>query len=459
MNVRRHFARYELARRATFATVATLLSMLLLAGLTLAALFAKDRIEQSRIAALTQANVASSTVAAGLRFGGKEVIAETLRVFDSGPDPDSAAVYDRKGTLLAEVVAAGESKFPETLAAVNARSGNLLAARPIQLALRDDQIGGTAVSLGTLVVTPNQRSLNATFMRALAVLSIVLAITLVAGIWIARLLSRAMLKPVADLTAWAEDVAQSRNLTAAAPRGGGLEVDRLTTSFESLIAQLAEHNRELKRKQYELRIHNEQLETVAFTDALTGLPNRAVFESALKAEIASATEASRRITVLFVDLDNLKAINDRHGHVKGDAALRAAAARIRRALRSTDFLARLAGDEFVIVSSNVAASADAVKLGERLTVWLGIALPDDEWLEPIRASIGAAVFPDDGTDANGLIHAADQAMYRAKALPVDDSIRVIRANEPMRAPTAKAMNPSNVINLPSPGRKSQIGAP
>ncbi len=93
MNVRRFFASYALARRATFATVATLLAMLLLAGLTLAALFARDQIEQGRIAALTQANVASSTVVAALRFGGKDVISESLRVFDSGPDPDSAAVY------------------------------------------------------------------------------------------------------------------------------------------------------------------------------------------------------------------------------------------------------------------------------------------------------------------------------------------------------------------------------
>ena len=430
MNIRRFFASYALARRATFATVATLLAMLLLAGLTLAALFAKDQIEQSRIAALTQANVASSTVAAGLRFGGAEVIAESLRVFDSGPDPDSAAVYDRQGRLLAEVVAPGESKFPPTLAAIQTGNGGVLTARPVKLALRDDQVGNAVTILGTLVVTPNQHSLNATFTRALTVLGVVLAITLMAGIWIARVLSRAMLRPVAELTAWAEDVIQSRNLTAPAPRGGGLEVDRLTTSFESLIAQLAEQNRELKRKQYELKVHNEHLETMAFTDVLTGLPNRAMFETTLATEIASVSALGKPLAVLFVDLDNLKVINDTHGHAQGDAALRAAAARIRRALRGPDFLARLAGDEFVIVSANIASASDAVKLGERLTVWLGISLPEDEWTQPIRASIGVATFPDHGIDANSLIYAADRAMYRAKALPQDDSIRVIQANEP-----------------------------
>ena len=457
--MRRFFAGYALARRATFATVATLLTMLLLAGLTLAALFAKDQIEQSRLAALTQANVASSTVAAGLRFGGAEVIAESLRVFDSGPDPDSAAVYDRQGRLMAEVVAPGESKFPPVLAALAVASNGRLAARPIQLALRDDQVSNSAAILGTLVVAPNQQSLRSAFSRALLVLGVVLAITSIAGIWIARILSQAMLRPVAELTAWAEEVSKSRNLSAPAPRGGGLEVDRLTTSFESLIAQLAEQNRELKRKQYELKVHNEHLETMAFTDALTGLPNRTMFESTLKTEIAAARTLGKRLTVLFVDLDNLKLINDTHGHAKGDAALRAAATRIRRALRGPDFLARLAGDEFVIVSANVADAADAVKLGERLTVWLGISLPEDEWTEPIRASIGVTVFPDHGTDANSLIHAADQAMYWAKALPVDDSIRVVQANEPTREIPMKTGMYSNVINLPAQGRKSQTGTP
>ncbi len=459
MNIRRFFASYALARRATFATVATLLAMLLLAGLTLAALFARDQIEQGRIAALTQANVASSTVAAALRFGGKEVIAESLRVFDSGPDPDSAAVYDPQGRLLAQVVAPGEAKFPPQLTAISGASTTALASRPIQLALRDDQVSNAAAILGTLVVNPNQQSLNAAFSRALTVLGIVLAITLIAGIWVARMLSQAMLRPVADLTAWAEEVTKSRNLTAPAPRGGGLEVDRLTTSFESLIAQLAEQNRELKRKQYELKAHNEHLESMAFTDTLTGLPNRAMFEATLTSEIKSSNAVGKQFTVLFVDLDNLKAINDAHGHAQGDAALRASAARIRRALRSSDFLARLAGDEFVIVSANIANAADAVKLGERLTVWLGISLPEDEWTQPIRASIGVTVFPDHGTDANSLIHAADQAMYRAKALPVDDSIRVVQANGPPRLSSVKTGSYSNVINLPAQGRNSEIGAP
>jgi len=184
-------------------------------GLALAALFAKDQIEQSRVAALTQASVASSTVSAALRFGGCDVIAESLRVFDSGPDPDSAAVCGRQGRLLGEFGAHGEPKFPLTLADAADRNVGVLTAKPIQLALRDYQISNTPAMLGTLVANPNQRSLNGTFSRALTMLGLVLVITAMLGIWIARLLSVAMLRPVADLTASAEQVSKSRNLQAA----------------------------------------------------------------------------------------------------------------------------------------------------------------------------------------------------------------------------------------------------
>jgi len=456
VSLRKFFSDYSLARRAMLVTVVTLLTMLLLAGLALSAYFLKTQIEESRVTALTRANVASSTIAAATRFGGYEVIAESLRVFDTGSGHDSAAVYDRSGTLVAELVAPGEARFPSRVADVFNLARSAVNARPVQYPLLDDPSGRDSALLGTLVVNPNQMALGASVASALAVLGIVLAIASLVGVLVAQRLSRALLKPVADLTAWAEDVSASRNLSTHAPRGGGMEVNRLATSFETLIAQMAEQNRELKRKQYELRASNTHLETMAYSDSLTGLPNRPLFESTLQSSINAANAAGKSLAVLFIDLDNLKAINDQHGHAQGDAALRATAARIRRALRNADFLARLAGDEFVIISPNVTSSTDALKLGERLTVWLGISLPEDQWAHPVRASIGVAVFPDHGDDMATLIHAADMAMYRAKALPDDDSIRVVGATTMARSSLTRP-SVSNVITLPAHGRKSQVG--
>lgn len=284
-----------------------------------------------------------------------------------------------------------------------------------------------------------------------------MAITTLVGWVVARSLSLALLRPVEELSAWAEEVSASRNLLAPAPRGGGREVNRLTSSFETLIAQVAEQNRELKRKQYELKASNAHLESLAFSDALTGLPNRPLFESTLQTSLAKSNSSGSLLALLFIDLDNLKVINDGQGHAQGDAALQATAARIRRALRSTDFLARLAGDEFVVVTPNITSVDDAVKLGERLTVWLGIALPEDQWGHPVRASVGVAVFPDHGNDVETLIQAADWAMYRAKALSPEESIRVVAAVPlALRASTLKSES-SNVIAMRAHGRKWPSG--
>ena len=458
MTLREFFSRYSLARRATLITVLTLLAMLALAGLTLAALFLRAQIEHSRLSALTQANVASSTITAAVRFGGYDVIADSLRVFDTGPGHDSVAVFDRNGKLVAQVVAPGESSFPSTLVEVSRLVTSVIDASPVLYPLRDDAAGGAGPLLATLVVNPNQNALQAAVSRALMTLGIVLGITALAGVIVAQSLSRAMLRPVAELTAWAEEVSKLRNLATVAPmpQSGAHEVNRLTGSFERLVSQVAEQNRELKRKQYELKASNAHLETMAFSDSLTGLPNRPLFESRLHEAIDQANATGRPLAVLFIDLDHLKAINDQYGHAVGDAALRATAARIRRALRGTDFLARLAGDEFVVISPNITSVDDAVRLGERLTVWLGIALPEDRWSNPVRASIGVAVFPDHGEDVQTLVHAADLAMYRAKALPSDDSIRVGCATNVPRNPAALRL-PSNVVSLTASGRKSQTG--
>ena len=235
--LRSFLSNYSLARRATLATVLTLVAMLLLAGVALASLFLKGRIDETRVSALTQANVASSTMSAAMRFGGYEVIAEALRVFDTGAGHDSAAVYDRTGRLRMEMVAPGEATFPPEIAALKTWGEGLAEAKPVQYVLRDDQNRDGKEALGTLVVNPNQRSLRDGVFSALLILGVILVVTALAGWMVARALSRALLRPIEELSEWAEDVTASKNLLARAPRGGGREVNRLTSSFEALIAQ------------------------------------------------------------------------------------------------------------------------------------------------------------------------------------------------------------------------------
>jgi diguanylate cyclase (GGDEF)-like protein len=149
-------------------------------------------------------------------------------------------------------------------------------------------------------------------------------------------------------------------------------------------------------------------------DALTGLANRALFYDRLRQNLALARRRSSLMAILNVDLDGLKPINDTHGHRAGDAALREAAARIRRASRQSDTVARLGGDEFGVILPDVGGRDGVVRHMERLSQEIRQPFAFEEKPLPLDASIGAAVFPDDGEDVEILIEQADRSMYAVK---------------------------------------------
>jgi diguanylate cyclase (GGDEF)-like protein/PAS domain S-box-containing protein len=164
-----------------------------------------------------------------------------------------------------------------------------------------------------------------------------------------------------------------------------------------------------KRKALEEQLHHQ-----AFYDPLTGLPNRALFMERLA---HASTRASRRdsgVTVLFVDLDNFKVINDSLGHKSGDQLLKAVAERVKSYLRPEDTAARLGGDEFTILVEDVASVAEGVQLAERITEVLQPPFTLDEQEVFTTASIGIVFSGPTHERAEDLLRHADLAMYRAK---------------------------------------------
>jgi diguanylate cyclase (GGDEF)-like protein/PAS domain S-box-containing protein len=157
-----------------------------------------------------------------------------------------------------------------------------------------------------------------------------------------------------------------------------------------------------------------QLQHLARHDALTGLPNRSWLQEQLKSALAQAQRAGSTLALLFIDLDRFKKINDSLGHHVGDGALIEVARRLTEALRSSDLVARLGGDEFVVLLPQLAHAGDvedvAGKLVERLRFPLQVG-PHELRVTP---SIGVAVYPEHGLDAETLMRHADQAMYRVK---------------------------------------------
>jgi diguanylate cyclase (GGDEF)-like protein/PAS domain S-box-containing protein len=165
-----------------------------------------------------------------------------------------------------------------------------------------------------------------------------------------------------------------------------------------------------ERVRRERRIRRE-----ADSDPLTGLANRRALERALEAALVRAREDGRAVGVLMVDLDGFKALNDAWGHLAGDEALREVARRLTRCVRERDVVARIGGDEFVLVLPDLhpdhdAASECAVRVGAALAAPIAL----DGVAPRLGAATGVACFPRDGADGAELLAHADRAMYRAK---------------------------------------------
>jgi diguanylate cyclase (GGDEF)-like protein/PAS domain S-box-containing protein len=166
----------------------------------------------------------------------------------------------------------------------------------------------------------------------------------------------------------------------------------------------------------ELREANARARHLADHDALTGLPNRRLLEDRLTQALALSYRNRKQTAVMFVDHDRFKAVNDLLGHAAGDILLKEVAQRLVRQLRVGDTICRIGGDEFVVVLPELKRAADAAQVARKVLEQLSQPLMVEERELIVTPSIGIAVFPDDGRDAETLIRNSDAAMYHAKEL-------------------------------------------
>ena len=164
-----------------------------------------------------------------------------------------------------------------------------------------------------------------------------------------------------------------------------------------------------ERKKTEERIKN-----LAYFDVLTGLPNRRLFTDRLQVAIANAHRHSHRLAIMFLDLDLFKRINDSLGHGIGDLVLIETSRRLAKCVREGDTVSRLGGDEFVVLLPEIEEIEDVAKSAERVISTVKLPFVVDEHELYVTASIGIAVYPEDGASVEALIKNADTAMYRAK---------------------------------------------
>ncbi len=190
---------------------------------------------------------------------------------------------------------------------------------------------------------------------------------------------------------------------------------------DTLEQQVIERTRELantvKQLQDEVKEREKiaaELDFLANHDALTGLPSLRLCKDRLDQSLAEARRNRQTSAVMFLDLDGFKEINDEHGHEVGDLVLKVIADRIKAEIRETDTVARIGGDEFVIILSSLPEVAIAERIADSLIQQVAQTVHIERIRLNVSSSIGIALYPDNGTTAEQLIRAADKAMYQVK---------------------------------------------
>jgi diguanylate cyclase (GGDEF)-like protein len=171
----------------------------------------------------------------------------------------------------------------------------------------------------------------------------------------------------------------------------------------------------MRRTRARMRHAEHQLEYLAYTDPVTGLPNRRHTYEALEAAIRPDAADGRRIGLLLLDLDNFKVVNDTAGHAAGDRLLRKVASVLRATVRPSDRIGRIGGDEFAVIVSPLDHPNDLAAIGQRIVEGLRQPLQVEGMEVTATCSIGASIYPDDAPSMGELLSHADAALYRAKA--------------------------------------------
>jgi diguanylate cyclase (GGDEF)-like protein len=188
----------------------------------------------------------------------------------------------------------------------------------------------------------------------------------------------------------------------------------LTRLLTSRLAAAAGEADALRAELEGLRRTSDTFRDLAHHDHLTGLPNRGLLFDRLTLAIAQAHRQASQLAVLFLDLDDFKAVNDSFGHAFGDRVLVDLARRLRGCVRAGDTVARLGGDEFVVLLDPVGGAEDAAKVAAKLRDSVALAIRVDGRRASVTASIGTSLCPRDGASAEALVRSADAAMYREK---------------------------------------------
>jgi len=228
------------------------------------------------------------------------------------------------------------------------------------------------------------------------------SLALIFSLLLARIVTGPLIAMVSAINRFSKD-----QVISTTPLARNDELGLLSRSFHDMQTQIMVNLAELNESR-------KTLDHLARHDTLTGLPNRRMFYDRLEHAIAISRRSGKKLAVLFVDIDRFKEINDSFGHAAGDRVLVNVATLLKSAVRESDTVARLGGDEYVILLDMIDNPRHVKTFVHKLHDLFQNAMQIDGRDLQVHASIGAAIFPGDGKDADELMQYSDQAMYNSK---------------------------------------------
>ncbi|WP_421270750.1 diguanylate cyclase domain-containing protein [Aeromonas taiwanensis] len=351
------------------------------------------------------ARAISYTSEAAVVFDDEEAAKDALETITSREDIASASIVLPDGQVLASwrrAITTPWSTLEQHLA-------RLILPGPVEVAMVRESREIARVHL----VGHGQYLLRFLLQTLLATL-VCLLLSILGALHVARRMQRSITAPLKALAEVAYSVSRQRALKQRVPAANIAELHALGEDFNTLLDELEAWQAHQKRENASL-LHR------ATHDALTGLPNRALFEARLGQAIQGDQE---RFALLYLDCDRFKQINDNLGHGVGDEVLVALARRVQHQLRPLDLVCRLGGDEFVILLAPIRDEHEVHEVMGRIQQGMGtpVVLSDGRHLG-VGISIGAALYPEQGETAEALLQFADDAMYQAKRQRKEEEVR------------------------------------
>lgn len=278
---------------------------------------------------------------------------------------------------------------------------HLFFQQPIQISIQHNQ-----QYYGSIVVYGSSQSLLDFFFKILIGLCLAIILILFALLWSVRSTYQYLMQSIHPLVSTAREISEYKAYQLRLPRSNIKELQQLNDVFNELLDKI-------QASTQKLRAENDVLAHQALHDQLTQLPNRHYFYQTLLSIFEQA--APHSTALFFIDNNNFKEINDRYGHLAGDAVLQEMARRLKDRLRQDDFIARLGGDEFAILIRNINKTEHLAKISENLLQCCEQPLQFEQHEIRFSFSIGIAS-TEQAHSPEDLITAADSAMYKAKTL-------------------------------------------